>query len=413
MFPTLDKSKAPAAFQPDGWHLLWAMTAGLLCAELWVAGQSLVQGLWIVGYDGVPRVTDFNAYWAAGRLTVDGEAASAYDVSNLVALLTRQFGSAFADANFPFFYPPLFFLAVAPLGLFPYAMAAAIWIGTTMAAYLAAMCAIFPRREIFFLALAAPALLWCIFVGQNGLLTAALAGGALALLDRRPVVAGMLFGALAYKPQFGLLIPLVLAATGRWRAFASAAATLAALLALSGFAFGWNIFPGFVEAMTSANASLLGKGALPWFKMQSIYGFARMTGLGAPAAWAIHGTLALAAAAATLMLWRSRADYELKAAALATAMLAVSPYSCIYDLPLVTVPVIFLIRDGLARPLSLAEKLGLGLAYMLPLVFPIADMPVGPAIYAVLAGVIYSRWRAAPMREGWWVRRGSNPGQLD
>lgn len=52
--------------------------------------------------------------------------------------------------------------------------------------------------------------------GQNSFLTAALLGGSLLLLDKRPIVAGVLIGLLSYKPQFGLLIPLVLVATGRW-----------------------------------------------------------------------------------------------------------------------------------------------------------------------------------------------------
>ena len=50
------------------------------------------------------------------------------------------------------------------------------------------------------LALAFPAVLVNIGHGQNGLLTAPLIGGALAVLDRRPIVAGILIGLLAYKP---------------------------------------------------------------------------------------------------------------------------------------------------------------------------------------------------------------------
>ena len=53
-------------------------------------------------------------------------------------------------------------------------------------------------------------------------------GGGLLLLDRRPVLAGILFGALCYKPHFGMLIPVALAASGRWRAFGAAAASAAA-----------------------------------------------------------------------------------------------------------------------------------------------------------------------------------------
>ena len=52
--------------------------------------------------------------------------------------------------------------------------------------------------------------------GQNGFLTAALIGGALGLLERRPALAGICLGLLTYKPQFGLLFPFVLIADRRW-----------------------------------------------------------------------------------------------------------------------------------------------------------------------------------------------------
>src|SRR5258708_1694433 len=58
--------------------------------------------------------------------------------------------------------------------------------------------------------------------GQNGFLTRALFASGLALLDERPFAAGALFGLLCYKPQFAVVIPFVLAATGRWRTFSAA-----------------------------------------------------------------------------------------------------------------------------------------------------------------------------------------------
>ncbi len=74
------------------------------------------------------------------------------------------------------------------------------------------------------LALAFPAVFINLGQAHNGFLTAALIGAALVLLERRPIVSGILIG-LLYKPQFGLLIPLALAAIGapspppppRWR----------------------------------------------------------------------------------------------------------------------------------------------------------------------------------------------------
>ena len=59
----------------------------------------------------------------------------------------------------------------------------------------------------FLVALGFPAALWNVTAGQNGFLTAALIGGTLGLLERRPALAGVCLGLLTYKPQFGLLFP--------------------------------------------------------------------------------------------------------------------------------------------------------------------------------------------------------------
>ena len=69
--------------------------------------------------------------------------------------------------------------------------------------------------------------------GQNGFLTAALLGGALVMLDRRPASRASCSALLSYKPQFGLMIPLVLIATQRWRVFGVAVVTVAALAAIT------------------------------------------------------------------------------------------------------------------------------------------------------------------------------------
>src|SRR5690606_9608280 len=134
-----------------------------------------------------------------------------------------------------FYYPPVFLLVCAVLGLLPYLPAFYLFQALTLPAYL-----LVARRTLretgwagWVLALAAPAAYWNFGLGQNGFLTAALFGGALLLVDRRPVLAGVLFGLICYKPHFGLLIPVALAASGNWRAFAGATASVLAVAALS------------------------------------------------------------------------------------------------------------------------------------------------------------------------------------
>ena len=97
------------------------------------------------------------------------------------------------------------------------------------------------------LALAFPAVLINVGHGQNGFLTAALLGGALVVLDRRPIVAGILFGLLVYKPQYGLMLPLVLAVSGRWKCFAAAAATVVLLTIVTTLTFGASVWHAFLS----------------------------------------------------------------------------------------------------------------------------------------------------------------------
>src|ERR1700738_4241155 len=88
------------------------------------------------------------------------------------------------------------------------------------------------------LALAFPVVLTNTLVGQNGFLTASLIGGMLYLMPTRPVLAGICLGLLSYKPQYGLLFPLVLIAAAEWTVLVTAAIVATAIAAASWLAFG-------------------------------------------------------------------------------------------------------------------------------------------------------------------------------
>src|SRR5260370_29132085 len=190
----------------------------VFAASLWM------QGHWLVGgSDGLVGI-DFSCFWGAAKLALAGKASSAYEWNTLHAVLNHElaFDRLGDRPVIPFFYPPPFLLAITPLALLSFPNALLVWTGTTLSAYLLSIRAVLPGATAMITALATPIVVTVMWVGQNGLLTAALFCGALALLDRRPLVRGVLIALLAYKPHFGVLIPLVLAATGRWRVLASA-----------------------------------------------------------------------------------------------------------------------------------------------------------------------------------------------
>lgn len=173
-----------------------------------------------------------------------GHAAAAYDWPTYKLMEETAVGHAF-EGYFGWHYPPTFLFVAAILSLLPYAPAYALWAFGTFPGYLVAVRAIIGDRVGYLLAAAFPAVLPNFIVGQNGFLTAGLVGGALVLLERRPIVAGMLLGLLTYKPHLGLLFPIALMAGGYWRTFFTAALVAVLMAAASWLAFGGEAWQAF------------------------------------------------------------------------------------------------------------------------------------------------------------------------
>ena len=111
---------------------------------------------------------------------------------------------------FAWHYPPTFLLAVLPFGLLAYPAALAAFTSAEPALWYGAWCAgsRADRRALDRRA-AAPAGLINLLDGQNGFLTASLAGFAL-LCCAAPGLAGVLIGLVAIKPHLAVLFPLAL-----------------------------------------------------------------------------------------------------------------------------------------------------------------------------------------------------------
>ncbi len=344
---------------------IYALIVLGLVAVVSVAWVAMSHGM--VDRMGSPIGTDFTNVYAAGIQTLQGTAAGAYDP----ATQHTAEQTIFAGRDVPFYgwhYPPFFLIVAAGLAMLPYGWALLAWMAVTLPAYAAVVRAIVPRGETVLLALAFPAVFVNLGHGQNGFLTAALLGGALLVLDRRPIVAGILIGLLAYKPQFGILIPLVLLATLRWTVIAAAVATVAVEIAATFVLFGRDVWTAFAGSAAFTREVVLEAGGTGWQKIQSIFSAVRSWGGTVEMAYAAQAVLALALAASLIWLWRSRADFNLKAAALALACLLATPYVLDYDLVVVAVAIAFLVRHGLAEGFRDYEISALAAGWVAPLV---------------------------------------------
>jgi arabinofuranan 3-O-arabinosyltransferase len=354
---------------------------------------------WIYDEKGLGVPTDFVNVWAAGRMVLDGHPALAYDWDLQkqveLALLKQDFVGYFA-----WHYPPPFLFVAAFLARFPYAMAFVGWVVISLVPYLAVMRAIVGRNFGLVLALAVPAIFSNVLAGQNGFLTAALIGGTLYLLPLRPVLSGICLGLLTYKPQYGLLFPLVLIATSEWKVFFSAGVTAVLVAFASWLAFGTESWQAFFHWMPMFSKAFLTEGKAPWWKLQSLFALVRYFGGSELLAWAFQWVLTASVAVGIVLIWRSSVRYSLKAASLAAATLLTTPYLFMYDLTVLAIPVAFLVRVGLAGGFRSYELPALGIAAVLIVTFIFSGIPLGLAASLIVFGLILARCPPGAVLQG-------------
>jgi len=377
--------------------LTLAVAAGVVAGYVGYLIQLFRAHGWIVDANGHPLPTDFMSLWTAGHLALRGEVLSAYDPHLRHAAQLAVVGHPFRG-YFDFAYPPILLFVVAALAMLPYASALLIWIVLTLALYAATIAAITRSNRAIVVALAAPWSFAVVEVGQTGFLTAALIGSVMLNLERRALIAGVALGLLTYKPQFGLLFPLVLVAGGYWRAFCWAALSMTIGFVLAGIAFGFETITAFIHQLPASADALLRQGGVGFNKLQSVYGITRWLGGGDGAGWTAQAIVTAGLAVAVVALWRSRAAFDVKASGLCAATLLATPYVFAYDFPLLAVGFAFLFRE---RRFDVLDNLVIAAALTFFLAFALLAIPLALFSSVALAVMVLRRLRSV---EATWER---------
>ena len=338
---------------------------------------------------GKPLGTDFISFYAASKLALSGHPDLVYNVANHLAAQRAIFGGVKLDYT-AFFYPPLFLLICLPLATIPYFSAVAAWLMVTGFACWKTITSLLgdAAKGLSIAMLAFPAVILTVDHGQNAFLSTALFGMGILWLDRRAALAGVFFGLLVFKPQLGLMIPVALIATGRWRAFLAAGCTAATFAAATIAVFGVATWQAFFAASHLARAALE-QNLIGAEKMQSAFAAVRLWHGSIPLAYGIQAVVALVAGAVLILVMRKRPGAAAEGATLATASLLASPFLLDYDLMLLAIPLAWMTRAARNSTWLPWEKSTMFAAYILPLLSRMIagylGIPIGPpVIFAML-----------------------------
>ncbi len=308
--------------------------------------------------------TDFTSFYAAGRLAQEGTPALAYDQAAHHAMERIIVGGPTAY-NF-FYYPPVFLLLCSLLAKLPYAAALVLFEATTLAAFLwVGRRILADRKPIVVLALLAfPPVWYNALLGQNAFLTASLFGMGFLLLDRRPILAGIVLGAICYKPHYGLLLPVAFIASRNAKAFIAAAGSVAALVALSLLQFGWVTWAAYFKAAAGSHVSYE-SGAVDMVSVATPFGASLVLGLPSSQAYIVQGVVTACVVAWVGLVWHRRdTSLALRIASLLAAIPLTVPIFQYYDLAILVFAFAWLAQAPYTRGIMPFERTAIACLYV-------------------------------------------------
>lgn len=343
------------------------------------------------GFNGMPLAADFSNYWAASKLALSGKSALIYNVNDLHDIQQQALGITHRY-GVGWYYPPTFLLFVQPLGRMPYLLALFVWLAVTLILFMAVLSRISTHHIILPLCLIFPGTYVNFIFGQNAFLSGILLGGGLLLLDHFPIVAGLCFGLLTYKPPLVVLVLFALIIGRYWKSLIGAFISSLIVTLASIIMFGSSLWVEYFKVM-SIPMHQLEMGQAPWNIMPTFFSAVLSAGFGVRAAYLVQGAVMAAVLVGVAWVWRRKTSIAIRGSVLVLGTLLFTPYAFIYELALLALPLSWLWEEGHLHGRLPGELFILLLGWFLPLAVPCVwdivnfhqgKLQIGPEILSVL-----------------------------
>jgi hypothetical protein len=344
---------------------------------------------------------DFLNFWMYGRAAWLPDPHRFYDPQAYNAVLFAFLGPDYPGQNWS--YPPSVMLIAAPFGRLGYFQALLSWTVLSLGIFFLVMRRFVDDRRVLIPILFSPAAIFCLMSGQSSFVTTAMLLTALFCLDRRPLLAGTLIGLLTLKPQLGLLFPIMLVASARWRVFVIASITAIFIVALTAIVFGPQVWIDFVlKGIPVQNNLILAdpeRVGTPFYPTI----FMNVRGIGAPYAIAmtVQACFSMLAVGTVFFAYKFRknADPQLLTALFLACSVCGIPYLLSYDTLAMTCLAVMLLANG---KLAARGQVVAKLVYWLPLIqIGLGQFHIpGPALIpAAFAFVLLMRLKAVTAQD--------------
>jgi hypothetical protein len=324
----------------------------MLLVPLAMWALSLASGTGLTDRAGKVIGADFVAFYMAGVFAREGRVGELGDLvaqSEFQRLLIAPLTS---DGFVLWINPPFFAAAFAPLGARSYPVALGLFWTLGLVVFVAT--AVFVRRlfalprslaKVLLLAGSYfPTIAWLTFGQTSAFSLAVMTASVTGLVLGRDLLAGLLLGCLAYKPQLALGLGLALIFARRWRAVAGAIASGVGFFGVS-YVFAPQATRDWI-AQSPLLLSFIRESRYPMWGLASLYGGSALLldGISRTLAAALGVALTALAASCLFLLWRAvpwrpgHPSFRLALASTLAVALLVSPHLYFYDLMLMLLP---------------------------------------------------------------------------
>ncbi len=326
----------PDRESPDA-RRIWIQIAAVALAA--AAAGALFRAVFGAEPPGWFTRTDFSNYWFAANLFVSGQPEAIFaPATDYIDGMRAALGAEQDERNWS--YPPHYLLLIWPLGLVGYPAAFAAFMVVTGALFVAGTHGFAGNVEASdrgrLWALLVPGILMNIVAGQNGLLFGGLLLFGLTWREHRPILAGVVFGLLTVKPQYGLLVPILLLFEKRWQTIGSACMTVGVLFLLSSYLLGIESWRAYFSSTAPFQSFLMieGEGSF-LLMMPTVFGSLRVLGFEGESALRAHLLSAIPAVLLACFGFVRASDAGRRASILMVATFLFTPYALSYDLAVI------------------------------------------------------------------------------
>ena len=340
---------------------------------------------------GMPEA-DYSLLWAAGRMAAAGQATDLYDGPRFARAREQLFGPGLQQLDW--IYPPPTIMVGIAVSQIPLLPGYFLWLCLLCGGSIWALRGAGLSWPVVLFGLFGPPTWRALLLGQYSPLAASLVVAGLLQARRRPFRAGIALTLATFKPQLGLLAPIVLLARGNWTALFVAIAGTLALAIMSTAWLGIGIWPAFLHGSSSSGRTLL-YSFFPGgdqFHAASVFWMARSFGASIVLSYAAQALAAGMAAAAVVAAARHRTESAAVAVA-ACLTLLVSPYLYTSDFVAYSIAVAMLAERAPLRLLPWFLWLCPGLS---DVVVRLTGMQVLPLCVVVAATLAWRDLDAAP-----------------